>query len=242
MKYAFLLFVIMLLQSCQVVEIIEIRADGSGEISIMQRRDEQSFMKMNPDEYLREQRFEDKNLVFRDIMKSQVEVLSKMSTKEKLLYRKFENTSIRIFQNSDTKEKYRSFQSSFTDINLLPDLHKSYEYYDNIVHNYALSAEEHYSDLQFFYNEKTFKRKASIISEVFYKKEMAELSQYETYLKGQTYVANYVLKYRFPKSIKSVSNANAKISEDRKSLEIIFSIFEAKKHPEITNFEVVFEE
>ena len=242
MKYVVLLIVFILLQSCQVVETIDIRADGSGEMTILQRRDEQSFMKMNPDAYLQEQGFEDKNLVFKDIMKLQVEVLSRMSVQEQLLYKKFENTAIKIFQNSETKEKYRRYQSSFSDINLLPDLHKSYEYYDNIVHNYALSAEEHYSDLQFFYDGKTFRRKASIISEVFYKKEMEQLAQYEAYLKGQTFIADYVLKYRFPKPIKSVSNLNAKISEDRKSLEIIFSIFEAKKHPEITNFEVVFKE
>ncbi len=241
MKYIFLFAAVLLLQSCEVVETIEIRADGSGEISIMQRRDEQSYMKMNPDEYLKEQRFQDETLVFANIMKSQAEVLSKMSSKEQLLYKKFENTSIRVFQNSDTKEKYRSFQSAFTNINLLPDLYKSYEYYDNIVHNYALSAEEHYSDLEFFYDGKTFKRKASIISEVFYKQEMEELAQYETYLKGQSYISNYILKYRFPKAIKSVSNPSAKISKDKKALEIIFSIIEAKKHPEITNFEVVFE-
>jgi len=242
MKSLFLVALFLVLNSCQVVETIEIKDDGSGEITIMQRRDEGSYMKMNPEAYLQEQNFSDTNLIFKDLLISQKAIVENMSAKEKLLYRKYENTSIKTVKNSETKENYRQFHSVFADINQLPDLYKTAEYYDNIVHNYALSAEEHYSDLQFFYDGKTFKRTATIISDIFYKKEMEELSQYEAALKSHVFVSDYVLKYRFPKRIKSVSIEKAIVSADKKSVEITFSIFEAKKHPEMTNFEVVFEE
>ena len=241
MKYGYLIFLFAFFQSCQVIETIEIDEDGSGEMTILQLRHEQSYMKMNPQPYLEEQGFEDRKLVFKDIMNSQANVVSNMSNKEQMLYIKYENVSINIVKNSTVKENYKRYHSTFTDINGFPDLHKSYEYYDNIVHNYALSAEEHYSDLQFFYDGKIFKRTASVINDVFYKKEMSEIALYENQLKDHTFVADYILRYKFPKRIHSVSNENAKISADRKSLEIIFSIFEAKKHPEKTNFEVVFE-
>ena len=51
----------------------------------------------------------------------------------------------------------------------------------------------------------------------------------------------YVLKYYFPRKIKSVSNANAKISEDKKALELQFLITDCVVNPESTNLEVLLE-
>lgn len=242
MRFFGFLLIVLVFQSCQVVETIEIKEDGSGEMTILQQRDEQSIMNSNPEGYATEQFFVDNHYVLKDIMAKQAAVVKNMSTFEQNVYKKYENATVRMVQNSDTKEFYRKYHTSFKDINDLPDLYKAYEYYDNIVHNYALSAEEHYSDLQFFYDGKVFKRKASIISDVFYKKEMETLAQYEASWKGHTFVADYVLKYTFPKRIKTVSLANVIISEDKKSLEAKFSILEAKRNPEMTNFEVIFEE
>ena len=51
----------------------------------------------------------------------------------------------------------------------------------------------------------------------------------------------YILKYHFPRKIKSVSNANAIISKDQKSMELQFLITDCLANPESTNLEVVLE-
>ena len=51
----------------------------------------------------------------------------------------------------------------------------------------------------------------------------------------------YVLKCNFPRKIKSVSNPNVEISEDRKSLELQFLIADCLVNPESTNLEVILE-
>ena len=54
-------------------------------------------------------------------------------------------------------------------------------------------------------------------------------------------VQTYVIKYHFPRKIKSVSNPNALISADHKSLELKFVILDFLKDPVSTNLEVVLE-
>jgi len=52
--------------------------------------------------------------------------------------------------------------------------------------------------------------------------------------------SKYIIKYHFPKEVKSVSNKQAMFSEDRKTITIEFPFNEYMKEPEKTNFEVVF--
>jgi hypothetical protein len=73
------------------------------------------------------------------------------------------------------------------------------------------------------------------------KKQQDKIEELKTRFSNHKLVQAYVLDYHFPRKIKSVSNSNAKISDDRKSLELQFNITDCLLNPESTNLEVILE-
>ncbi|MBP2284321.1 hypothetical protein H4V97_002639 [Flavobacterium sp. CG_23.5] len=238
--YVFILLVI-LTTSCQITETIHLNQDGSGKIETESLRDEHSYMQLAGENYSKEEKFEDTTYVFKDFITKYSETFLKLQPSEKAIFQKFSNVNVHIKKSSFEKEFRTKINQNFNKISAVPDLYKTQEYADDLEHNYALSAEEHYYSVSYAFDGSLFKRIVKITDPVELKKQQDKIATLKTRVSNFKINQPYVLKYHFPRKIKSVSNQNAKISEDKKALELQFLITDCLVNPESTNLEVFLE-
>lgn len=239
-KYALLLLVLFL-TSCQFTETIHLNQDGTGKIEINQLRDEHSYMQLMGENYSKEEVFRDTTYVFQDLITKHSETFSRLPASEKAIFKKFATVKVHIKKSSFEKEFRTIITQNFNKIDEVADLYKTEEYADDIENNYALVAEEHYYSVNYVFDGSVFKRIVKITDAIELKKQQDKIEGYKTQVSKFKITQPYILKYHFPKKIKSVSNPNAKISEDKKSLELQFLIADCLVNPESTNLEVVLE-
>lgn len=241
MKKYIALFLLVFLNSCQVTETIHLNQDGTGKIEINELRDEHSYMQLMGENYSKEEVFRDTTYVFQDLIMKHSETFSRLPALEKAIFQKFGAVKVHVKKNSYEKEFRTTITQNFTKIEQVADLYKTEEYADDIENNYALVAEEHYYSVNYDFDGSVFKRIVKITDPVELKKQQDKIEGYKMQVSKFKITQSYVLKYHFPREIKSVSNLNAKISEDGKSLELQFLIADCLVNPESTNLEVVLE-
>ena len=241
MKKYTLLLLVLFLTSCQITETIYLNQDGTGKIETESIRDEHSYMQLAGENYSKEEKFEDTTYVFKDFITKYSETFSKLPISEKAVFQKYATVNVHIKKSSFEKEFRTTITQNFNKISAVADLYKTQEYADDLEHNYALTAEEHYYSVSYTFDGSLFKRIVKITDEVELKKQQDKISELKTRAANFKINQTYVLKYHFPRKIKSVSNANAKISDDKKSLELQFLISDCLQNPESTNLEVILE-
>ncbi len=241
MKIHALLLLVFFLTSCQVTETIYLNENGTGKIETVSLRDEHSYMQLAGENYSKEEIFRDTTYVFEDLIAKHSETFSRLPAFEKAIFQKFATVKVHIKKSSFEKEFRTTITQNFNKIEEVADLYKTEEYADDIENNYALVAEEHYYSVNYAFDGSLFKRIVKITDAVELKKQQDKIEGYKTQVSKFKITQPYHLKYHFPRKIKSVSNSNAKISEDRKSLELQFLIADCLVNPESTNLEVVLE-
>jgi hypothetical protein len=220
--------------SCQVTETIHVNEDGSGTIAIEMLRIEQSYQQLAGEEYNKNEVFEDTTYVFDDYIIKYNETFSRLTPEDKAVFNAYKGVQVHIKKNSYEKDFRTLFVQKFEKASEIADLYKTQEYVSDIVHNYALSAEEHYYKVAFQLAGNQFKRIVTIIDEKRLKEEQENIRKYQTQLSKMNLHKKLTLKYHFSKKIKSISVPNAKISSDQKSVEISFDLLESVMHPEST--------
>jgi hypothetical protein len=238
--YSFLLLLV-LATSCQVTETIHINPDGSGTIEVTDLRDENSYMQLAKEEYSKENVYKDTTYVFGDYIKKHQETFSRTPITDQEVFLRYSEVKVHKKANSYEKEFRSSYSQNFKKASDIVDLYKADHYLDDVKNNYALSAEAHYYKVNYTFEGNHFKRTVTIIDTLELKKEFDKVEKYKDYYKGYKLVQNYALHYHFPRKIKSVSNPQAKISDDRKSLLLQFLLADCVQNPVITNLEVVLE-
>ncbi|WP_310560852.1 hypothetical protein [Flavobacterium sp.] len=241
MKRILLLLVILFTASCQVTETLRLNPDGTGTIEVRELRDENSYMQLAKEEYAKEDFYRDTTYVFKDYFSKYGETFARTSKEDQNVYLRYSDVNVHIKKSSSEKEFRTLISQQFKNATDIVDLYKAEDYADNIKHNYALSAEEHYYKVSYSYVGNRFNRTVKITDSIFLKREFDRLEKYKTYYKGLKLVQNYVLDYHFPRKIKSVSNPQAKISENQKSLSVEFLLTDCVQNPTITNLEVILE-
>ncbi|MGO4904440.1 hypothetical protein [Flavobacterium sp. W20_MBD1_R3] len=241
MKKYITLFLILFLTSCQVTETIHLEENGSGEIEVSKLREEYSYMQLLGEDYSTEEIFQDTTYVFKDLIAKYSETFSRLPAFEKAIFQKFNTVIVHLKKSSFEKEFSTAITQNFSTIEEVADLYKTEEYADDIENNYALVAEEHYYSVFFTFDGNTFKRIVKITDAVELKKQQEEIERLKIRFSKFKAVQNFILKYHFPRKIKSVSNPDVKISDDKKSLELQFLIADCLVDPESTNLEVILE-
>lgn len=235
------MLLIIVATSCQITETIDLYPDGSGKIEIESLRDEQSYMQLAGENYSKEEKFEDMIYVFKDLITKYSETFSKLPVSEKAIFQNYAGVSVHIRKSSYEKEFRTKIKQNFTKLEVLADLYKTQEYADDLKHNYALSAEEHYYTVSYSFDGSLFKRIVRITDGVELKKQQDKISELKTRFSNFKINQMYVLKYHFPRKIKSISNANAKIGEDKKSFNLQLLLSDCLQNPESTSLEVILE-
>jgi hypothetical protein len=236
--YAFLLLGL-LVTSCQITETIYLNQDGTGKIETESLRDEHSYMQLAGENYAKEEVFRDTTYIFKDFITKYSETFSRLPASEKAIFQKFATVKVHIKKSSYEKEFRTKISQNFNTIEEVADLYKTQEYADDLENNYALTAEEHYYSVSYSFDGSLFKRIVKITDPVELKKQQDKILDLKTRVSNFKINQPYVLKYHFPRKIKSVSNVNAKISEDGKSFELQFLITDCLVNPESTNLDVI---
>ena len=238
----FIFVLLLLTTSCQVTETIHFNENGSGTIAVEMLRIEQSYQQLAGEEYNKGEVFVDTTYVFDDYISKHSETFSKLTPEDKAVFNAYKGVKVHTKKNSFEKEFRTTFTQNFLQANQIADLYKTQEYVSDIVHNYALSAEEHYYKVAFKLSSNEFKRMVTIIDEEHLKREQATINNYKKQLGDKKMHQRITLSYHFTKKIKSVSIPNAKISADKKSVEISFGLLESLFDPTSTSVVIVFEE
>jgi hypothetical protein len=242
MKNITLLFLTLLATSCQVSETLNINHDGSGNIEVMELRDENFFQKINLlNNEVEKEKFIDSTYVFGDFIKKHSKTFLVTSVEHQKVFEKYSNVKVRVKKNSYEKDFRNTYTQNFENTNQIVDLYKTDDYVDDIIKNYSLDAEEHYYSVSYTFDGFIFKRIVKITNPEILKKEIDRIENYKSKLSKFNPIQNYILNYNFSRPIKSISNPNAKISEDKKSLVLEFKLSDCYQNPEITNLEVVLE-
>lgn len=198
-------------------------------------------MQLMGESYTNEEKFVDITYVFKDLITKHFETFSRLPVFEKAIFQKFATVKVHSKKSSFEKEFRTTISQNFTKIEDVADLYKTEEYADDIENNYALVAEQHYYSVNYTFDGSTFKRIVKITDEAQLKKEQAEIEGLKNRFSKFKVAQEYVLKYYFERKIMLVSNANAKISEDGKSLELKFLLTDCLVNPLSTNLKVVLE-
>ena len=241
MKQYLYLILLLALTSCHVSETIIINENGSGTIETEEVRDEYSYMKIAGENYGKEENYQDTLYYFKDIINKFDANFFRLSNLEKETLLKYKDVEVVVKKNSYTKDfRTRIFQK-FDKIENVPDLYKTEDFFEDLQKNYAMSAEDHYFDIEYSFDGIVFKRKIKITNKEKQEKKAFEIEDIKSQFVRFKINETYLLNYNFPRKIKSVSNKNAKFSSDRKSLKLQFVLSECLQNPEITNLEVVLE-
>ncbi|WP_433765632.1 hypothetical protein [Flavobacterium ginsenosidimutans] len=241
MKYLSSLLILILFASCQITETITINPDGSGNIEVVQLREENNYMQLAGEEYGKENIFQDTTYVFKDYIDKYNENFIRYQPEEQQLFQKYANVKAHLKKSSFEKEYKTEFFLHFNKASEIPDLFKTEDYASDIQHNYALTAENHYFRISYNFDGKVFKRSVSIISTREFEKAKADSEKFKEKYGSSKLAQSYVLKYHFSRNIKSVSNSKSVISSDKKSLTLEFQLIDCLKDPESTNLEVILE-
>ncbi|TDO69993.1 hypothetical protein EV143_11269 [Flavobacterium chryseum] len=241
MKYLKVFALLILTSSYQVTETINIKADGSGSVEIVQLRDENSYMQLAGESYSREEFFKDTTYVFKEYLEKYKENFLKYTAEEQKLMQKYSSVKVYKKESSFEKEFKSLFSLDFNKVSEIPDLYKTEDYANDIKYNYALTAENHYYKIDYDFDGKVFKRLVTITNPAELQKTKEQFNNAYSKYTSLKLTQTYTLLYHFSRKIKSVSNEKAIISSDKKMITLEFQLSECLKNPEMTSLEVVLE-
>lgn len=242
MKYCLLCFLLIFsLTSCTVTESMTINENGEGTITVNELRDEQSYMQWVGEDYNKENFYKDSTYVVQDLIAVYAETFARLPDFEKEIFRQYNRVKVHEYKSAVEKIFRNTITYSFKKVNTIPDLYKAIDYADDIVHNYALSAEEHYYKVAYFYDGNIFKRTVIITNPVELEKQKASIGNMTKQYAAFKVKQDLILEYHFSKPIKSVSHPAAQISSDRKSVTIQLILSDCLINPESSSVEVVFD-
>ena len=232
MKHTFFLLVLALFARCELTETLHINPDNSGTLEFESHRNENSYMQIAREEYSKETVFMDTTYIFQEYISKYNANFIKYASKEQELFNSFKNVKVHIRKSAFDKEFRTTITQAFQKAEDIADLSKTENYADDIKYNYALTAEEHYYNIRYALSGNHFNRVVTITDEGIFLKEKEKTEKYKKQLTNFNLVQTYTLKYHFPRKIKSVSNNNAVISADKKTLELQFLISEFLQDPQ----------
>lgn len=236
-KLAVFLFLI-LLSSCQITETIHINPDGSGKIEITELRDEKSFAQLGRQDFNSE-KFRDTTFVFQDYITLYHGTFLKYSKADQALFQEHANVKIQIKVDPVQVENFNIVSFDFKKIEEIPDVYESLGLANSLKENYPISKK--YYKIKYVFDGSNFKRNFVITDQEKFDQERKEFEERKKIFSKYKFVQSYILKYHFPKAIKSVSNSKAVVSQDKRTLTLEFQLSECMQNPEITNLEVVLE-
>lgn len=229
------------LTSCQFSENIYISENGSGKMEFS--FDGTELMKMAGDGMGEtNEKAMDSTFSFKELFEGKQDSIAKLPAEERAILEELKNFTMRMVMNPETSEmkmdmitEFKSvdeLQDMFSKMNKLQALNKDQQPNPSSSMNQA-----GFTNLNYEYNGKIFKRNVTITDKGLHQKMIDSLGEMTEMYASSTYKLNY----HFPKPVKSVSNETAQFSDDRKIVSITYSFLDYLLDPEALNLEVVLE-
>ncbi|AMA49640.1 MULTISPECIES: hypothetical protein [Flavobacterium] len=243
-RFLCLLLPLVVLTSCVFTEEIEINQDGSGKYAFA--IDGSSLIAMMPKDSSKLVKTIDSVFTFKQLLEEKKDSIAKLSIEEQSKFRKSENFLMRIQINQEKKQLLFSLETFFKSVTDLQQLIEGMESFQKLTKSIKKQQIQRIGNLSvllengvkmnYLYDGKKFFRKTIATNQPFKKIDANFLAKYKTILEA----SKYVVKYHFPKEVKTVSNKTAVFSKDRKIVTIEFKWDEIVKSPECLNLEVQF--
>lgn len=223
--------------SCNFTENITINPDGSG--NMIMAMDGSALMALAGEEIAGETggKRTDTIMDFGALLKDKKDSITKMPEQEKRMLQALSNMKIKMLMDPETSEFKFDMISDFKKIDELQDMMKLINEARNMDKNglgAAAGMMNNNSVVKYSYDGKKFIRKVEL-PETF-QKLPDSLNAYMEMMGA----SEYVLKYKFPKKIKSVSDKKAVIGQDGKSLTLTYSFSDYLSDPKKMGLEVEF--
>lgn len=233
------LFVLFLITSCHFKEDIYISENGSGQIEAECARDENIYMQSMGEEYFTHEEFIDSTYLVKDVIEKEKENFSRFLPEDQSLLRRYENVKVRTKKDSYAKEYRKLVSLAFKNINEVEDLTKVYDYVDDLQNNYPMKPEDERTHLNYTFDGTIFRRNFKVLNQERYDEYKETIQNYKQVLNVSNF--SYTASYHFPREVKSVSNPDAVLSADKKTVTLKMSAIDCLDKPELAFLEVVLE-
>ncbi|MES2811994.1 MAG: hypothetical protein V4670_05930 [Bacteroidota bacterium] len=243
-----LLFLLLVLafSSCTFTEEITINTDGTGKYDL--NIDGSALMAMMPQDSVggKKEKPVDSTFSFKQLFEEKKDSILKLPKEQQEKIKKMEKFNLRMLMNYDTKKFFFSLNTDFKSVSELEDVMNNMSEMQKMSKGTKETSlnpmgglsvlEDNGSKINYAYDGKKFARKV-IVDKAALKKAKDSTDSYKMIFES----SKYILKYHFPKAVKSVSSKSALFSEDQKTITIEYPFNEYMNEPEKLNFEVVFQ-
>ncbi|MGY6648806.1 hypothetical protein [Wenyingzhuangia sp. IMCC45574] len=236
------LFATISLFSCNIKEEIYINKDGSGKVnyevdfgSLLSQM--ATMAKSSKGDNSKMDKKVDTIIRFKDVIKMTKDSIAKLSAEKQALYESMKDFELRMQMDVKAGKGVFALNSDFDHISKINNLDKIFQKASNKVNKKTIKTSS--VDKYGFKYEFEKKKVRRIVYENKLSKE--EEKEYQDKLtKGQMVFSQskYTILYHFERKIKAVSNKDAKISKDKKTLEITYPMDTVLKNPYLLEFEV----
>lgn len=224
--------------SCQITETMTLHPDGSGDIEVFTLRDENSFNQLGRQD-LKYEKFTDTTFTFQDYIAKYQETFLRFSKADQALFTEHANVKMHIKLDPVQMENFNKVAVDFKKIEEIPNVYESLGLANSLKENYPIYRKSY--KIKYSFDGVVFKRFLLITDQKEFEKDKKEMEERVKVYSKYKVTQSYILKYHFPKKIKSVSNEKAIINADQKSLTLEFQLSDCVQNPELTNLEVVLE-
>ena len=250
MKKLFLVALLILATvfGCQFSENIYINEDGSGKMEFT--FDASEIMQMAGDEMnAKEEKPIDSMIVFKDFLEEKKDSIATLPEEEQKKLEALKDFTMHMVMNPETKEMKFNLSTDFKNASDLQDMFAALNSMSNMQGENGVGAgdannpfagygADGNSEVSYAYANNVFERKAVIKNKELLNQASDSLDQM-----GMMFGSSkYKLNYHFPRKVKSVSNENALLSQDGKTVTIEYSFMDFIKDPEQLNLKVELED
>ncbi len=183
-------------------------------------------------------------MTFKQLFDEKRDTIGKMTPAQQQQLKKFEDVRMRMQMSAVKKTLEVSFVKSFNSASELQDMMDAVKAMQSLDGKNALAGRDNplgpmmepgNTELRYTYDGKVFKRTLRVIDPVLQKAVRDTSGVMQMLLSG----SQYTIKYHFPREVKSVSNPDATLSADGKTVTIPFPLADYFEQPDKMSLEVV---
>ncbi|MDO3693603.1 hypothetical protein QVZ41_01910 [Wenyingzhuangia sp. chi5] len=244
MKKLLLLFVTaILLISCEIQEEIYLHNDGSGNINFVidygnQLSTMKGFVNNNSKNKINIGKKTDTIIYFKDIINQKKDSIDLLSPEDQKIIHQLKSYSMRMNIDPEKEIGMMAISNQFKDISKMGQFEELMQKASSIDKKNKATKNPIKYNTGFDFKRKKFKR--FVIEK---KLSEEDENKYQAYVKSSKLFfsgINYKLVYHFDRKIKKVTNKDAIISDDYKTLEISYPMDTLTLNPYLLEFEVTF--
>lgn len=224
---------IILSASCTFTETIVIKADGSGEATVLIDASELMVFEEEGGENINE------TINFNEFLEEHKDSIALLPKADRERLSAMKDYRMSMVANFETSELLYSMFTRFSKISEANNLFSNFTKLQDIITGAENQSEEEVTDfikVNYSFDNKTFKRASYVSDRAAHQRQMDSLQEAAMILENSTYKVNYT----FPRKIASASNKSAQISGNNIALETSF--YEYLSNPEIMDIEVTLED